>query len=64
MTPCTTNSNTYPANQSCQNYTCNDYRLEMQLIGLTKQLSDQQLTIDQQNQIMQEIKKIKNQMGL
>ncbi len=46
------------------NYTCNDYREEMVLLGLKKRLNDPGLTKDEKEKLIKEIKKIEKSMGM
>ncbi len=45
------------------NYTCSDYRQEMILLGLRKQLNDERLTDQEQQQILDQIKKLEEKNG-
>lgn len=45
-------------------YTCTDYRQEMMLAGLRKQLSDPNLSADQKKRLEREIKRLEAEMGL
>ena len=46
------------------NYTCNDYREEMILLGLQKRLSQADLTEEEKKEILKEIEIIEKQMGM
>jgi hypothetical protein len=46
------------------NYTCSDYRQEMILLGLRKQLNDEHLTDKEQQQILVQIEKLEEKMGM
>jgi hypothetical protein len=46
------------------NYTCNDYREEMILVGLRKRLNRPGITKEEKEELLEEIKKIEQQMGL
>lgn len=46
------------------NYTCNDYREEMILLGLQKRLSLGNLTEQEKKDILKEIDRVEKQMGL
>jgi len=46
------------------NYTCLDYRQEMILLGLRKQLDDECLTDQEQQQILDQIKNMEEKMGM
>lgn len=45
-------------------YTCNDYRQEMILVGLKKQLTDPNLTDAQREQLQAQIRQLKAEMDL
>ena len=45
-------------------YTCNDYREEMILLGLQKQLSDPGLPESEKDRVRAEIRRIEKQMGM
>jgi hypothetical protein len=47
-----------------ENYTCSDYRQEMILLGLRKQLNDECLSDKEQQEILDQIKKLEEKMGL
>lgn len=46
------------------NYTCNDYREEMILLGLQKRLNQGNLTDKEKEDILKEIELIEKQMGM
>jgi len=46
------------------NYTCNDYREEMILVGLKKRLNMPGITKEEKDALLEEIKKVEQQMGL
>ena len=46
------------------NYTCNDYRVEMILLGLNRRLTQENLTKEEKQQIKEEIARIESDMGL
>jgi hypothetical protein len=46
------------------NYTCSDYRQEMILLGLRKQLNDDCLTDKERKQVLNQIEKLEEKMGL
>lgn len=46
------------------NYTCNDYREEMILLGLQKRLNQGNLSDDEKKEILKEIETIEKQMGM
>ncbi len=46
------------------NYTCNDYREEMILVGLKKRLNKPGITKEEKEVLLKEIKKVEQQMGL
>ena len=46
------------------NYTCNDYREEMILVGLKKRLNKPDITKEEKEALLAEIKKVEKQMGL
>ena len=50
--------------QKSPNYTCNDYREEMILLGLQKQLAKPGLTPDEKARLLEEIAKVEKKMGL
>jgi 8-oxo-dGTP pyrophosphatase MutT (NUDIX family) len=45
-------------------YTCQDYRLEMMLVGLRKQLADSTLSRDERARIETAIRELEEQIGL
>ena len=45
-------------------YTCNEYREEMILLGLQKRLSSKGLTSEEKESLLKEIAKVEKQMGL
>jgi len=45
-------------------YTCNEYREEMILLGLNKQLARPDLTTEEREHLLQEIARVEKQMGL
>ena len=45
-------------------YTCNDYREEMILLGLNKQLQRTDLTPQERDHLLREIARVEKQMGL
>ena len=53
------NSETGPAK-----YTCNDYRAEMILLGLNKQLARPDLTPEEKEALLREIARVEREMGL
>ena len=46
------------------NYTCNEYREEMILLGLQRQLKNPGLSKDEKRKLLEEIKKIEKQMDM
>ena len=46
------------------NYTCNDYREEMILLGLQKQLTKPDLTPEEKERIETQIREVEKQMGM
>ncbi len=46
------------------NYTCNDYREEMILLGLQKQLTKPDLTPDEIRKIQAQIREVEKRMGM
>ena len=46
------------------NYTCNDYREEMILLGLQKQLARPGLTPEQRQDLLRQIAEVEKKMGL
>lgn len=49
---------------STNKYTCNEYREEMILLGLKRQLKSDNLTDDQKKELLEEIRKIEKQMDM
>lgn len=47
-----------------KNYTCNDYRQEMILLGLKKQLADPGLSEEEIRRLREQIQQIEEEMGL
>jgi len=45
-------------------YTCADYRLEMMLLGLTKQLQEPGITPAQKTALEKEIRRLQRQLGM
>ena len=45
-------------------YTCQDYRLEMILLGLQRRLKDPDLTEEEKKKIRSEIRKLEEQVGM
>jgi len=45
-------------------YTCNEYREEMILLGLQKQLASGNLTSKEREKLLREIEKVEKQMGI
>ncbi len=45
-------------------YTCTDYRQEMMLAGLRKQLADPDISADQKERLKLEIKRLEAEIGL
>ncbi len=45
-------------------YTCNDYRQEMMLAGLRRQLADPHLSRSQKEALEKEIRRLEIEMGL
>ena len=45
-------------------YTCNDYRQEMMLAGLRKQLNDPKLTESERRRLEEQIHRLEKEMGL
>jgi hypothetical protein len=45
-------------------YTCNDYRQEMMLAGLRKQLAEAQLSKSEKERLEKEIRRLEADMGL
>lgn len=52
------------AEQQTSNYTCNDYRAEMILLGLNKQLANPDLTPEERQTLKDEIARVEKEMGL
>ncbi|MCD4678651.1 MAG: hypothetical protein K8S18_22090 [Desulfobacula sp.] len=50
--------------KTCGQYTCNEYREEMILLGLQKRLSSKGLTPDEKESLLKEIAKAEKQMGI
>ena len=46
------------------NYTCSDYRQEMILLGLRKQLNDDRLTDKERQQLLDQIETLEEKMGI
>lgn len=46
------------------NYTCQDYRAEMTLLGLKRRLTDKTLAKEEKAALIAEIKKMEKDMGL
>lgn len=51
-------------NLSDSTYTCADYRLEMMLLGLTKQLQNPGITDEQKAALENEIQHLRRQLGM
>ena len=49
---------------STSTYTCNDYRAEMILLGLNKQLARPDLTPEEKAHLKSEIARVEKEMGL
>lgn len=45
-------------------YTCNEYREEMILLGLQKKLSSEELTPEEKGSLLKEIATVEKQMGI
>ena len=45
-------------------YTCNDYRTEMILLGLKRRLELEDLSAEEREEILKQIKKLEAKMGL
>ena len=45
-------------------YTCNDYRMEMMLAGLRKQLADPHLSEEDRQKLQEHIRHLEVEMGL
>ena len=50
--------------RTIKQYTCNEYREEMILLGLQKRLSSDTLTNEERESLLNEIAKIEKQMGI
>jgi len=46
------------------NYTCNDYRAEMILLGLQKQLAAPDLTPETKDELLQKLAVVEKEMGM
>ena len=46
------------------NYTCNDYRAEMILLGLTARLNQENLSEKEKKELLKEIKELESAMGM
>jgi hypothetical protein len=46
------------------NYTCTDYRLEMQLLALKRRLHGEQLDPDQTEELEAQIRELERQLGM
>lgn len=53
-----------PAKPATPRYTCEDYRLEMMLLGLQKQLQDPHITGEQRRAIKFEIQRLQQELGM
>jgi hypothetical protein len=51
-------------NNKKENYTCSDYRQEMILLGLRKQLNDERLTDKERLQVLDQIERLEEKMGM
>jgi len=51
-------------NTGTQNYTCNEYREEMILLGLQRQLAAPDLSLERKELLLKEIARVEAQMGL
>ncbi len=51
-------------NDSAPKYTCNEYREEMILLGLQKRLFLGNLTPEEKESLLREIKSVEEQMGI
>lgn len=49
---------------SSNRYTCHEYREEMLLLGLRRQLADDSLTAAEKEALQKEIAKLEQQMGM
>lgn len=47
-----------------ENYTCSDYRQEMILLGLKKKLNDERLTKEERQQVLDQIERLEEEMGM
>ena len=47
-----------------QKYTCNEYREEMILLGLQRRLAVKNLSTEEKDKLLVQIKKIEKQMGI
>lgn len=47
-----------------KNYTCSDYRQEMILVGLKKQLADPELSQTEKDRLKEQIRKIEVEMDM
>ena len=47
-----------------ENYTCNDYREEMILLGLRRRLASENLGEEEKTELMRKIKKYEKNMGI
>ncbi len=45
-------------------YTCTDYRLEMQLLALQRQLMSEQLSTDDKEALKDQIRELEQRMGM
>lgn len=50
--------------QKVSNYTCNDYRAEMILLGLQKQLAATGLTPEKKDELLKKIAVVEEEMGM
>ena len=48
--------------ENIQSYTCNDYRQEMMLLGLENRLSGENLSDEENRNLVEEIKKLETVM--
>mgnify|MGYP000159183282 CR=1 FL=1 len=46
------------------NYTCNDYRAEMILLGLQRQIAQQDLTSEEKEALLRRIEEMEKEMGM
>jgi len=51
-------------NSTKNKYTCNEYREEMILLGLKKRLASGDLTVEEEEKLMAEIRKIEKEMDM